>query len=511
MLTSKRMPSNCLTVCAAWSVIPLLVLNPALSCAGVEGQGDIRAPEVEGKSRWFSIPIEVAGLPRNAECVPVSCSIDFSALARELRVTGLVDERSIRLFEIVPARRGTELPVQFSPLPQPRLPGGQAPGPSRQLSYPGEYRAGQTPEESKIAGLLTWLARGSSKATALQYRLEFSIPQTGTAVQLPYPPRDFRSFDAQNRAAPIRWFPQMQIRPQQPLGGLVSIFEGKDLVTSYHTGPTLVEAKAGTVSFHRPFLYPVKGLEGVSLTEFGKPHDPTGSHAHHYSFWIAHANVDGYDFWSERGGLIAHQQFEDLEDGPVFCRVVQKTLWTVGGTNLLQDRRAFTVYAAAPNFRVIDVELNLTPAERRRVTFGETTFGFLALRVAQSMSVFDGGGEILNSAGDRNEQRAHLKRADWLDQSGPIAPARWAGIAMLDHPDNPHHPTGWHCRNDGWACASFNMDQPFTLDAGAGLRLRYRLVLHRGDAISGKVRQRYEEFAAQPVIHFGAPRQTFRP
>jgi hypothetical protein len=46
--------------------------------------------------RWFSLPIEVSGLPAGAEFVPVSCPIDFSAMLARLKVPGAVDERSSR-------------------------------------------------------------------------------------------------------------------------------------------------------------------------------------------------------------------------------------------------------------------------------------------------------------------------------------------------------------------------------------------------------------------------------
>ncbi len=478
-------------------------LAPPLRGASQPDIGRLRPAEMD--YHWFSLPIEVRGLPTNAAAAPISCPIDFTALCEAMHVAGIVDEHSLRLFALDGGDGSAELPVQFSPLPQPRLKGGRLlPGTSKKVSYPGEYPAGETPDASRVAGQISWLA-GPRPNPVRHCRLEFGIPRAGSSVQVPYPPANFRTFDSEHRASPIRWFPRMQIRPQQPLDGAVEIFDGQDLVTACHIGPTASEARSEDVSFRRPFLYPVNGLEGIPLTGFGKPHDPTGSHAHHYSLWIAHANVDGNDFWSERGGLIVHQQFEELEDGPVFCRVLQRNTWTIHGTNLLQERRQFKFYASTEEFRLIDVDLEFTTAGDAPVTFGQTTFGFLAVRVAQSMSVFDGGGEILNSHGDRNEQEAHLKRADWLDQSGPIGPGQWAGIALLDNPRNPNHPTGWHCRNDGWACASFNMDAPFTLQPGATLHLRYRIVLHRGGAVAGKVQQCYQEFAAQPVIQWGNP------
>jgi hypothetical protein len=337
---------------------------------------------------------------------------------------------------------------------------------------------------------------------------------------VPFPPQNLQASDGSGRTTPVRWFASMQIRPQQPLDGSMDILEDRQLVTRYHIGPLIGSGSASEPTIRRPFLYPVNGPDGIGLTEFGKPHDPTGSHAHHYSIWIAHANVDTHDFWSERrGGIIAHDSLELLEDGPVFCRLVHKTRWLPTGAEVksspkqnsasgtpkpvLSDKRTLTFYRGEPDFRLMDVELELAPAGPEPVTLGQTNFGFLAVRVAQSMTVFDGGGEILNSAADRNEREAHLKQATWIDQSGPIAQDLWAGVAIFDHPGNPRHPTYWHCRNDGWAGAAFNLKEEYKIEPGQPLSLKYRLCLHRHDALRGNVAGRYAEYAAQPQVHLG--------
>jgi hypothetical protein len=153
----------------------------------------------------------------------------------------------------------------------------------------------------------------------------------------------------------------------------------------------------------------------------------------------------------------------------------------------------------------MDVEMELAPAGEQEVVLGKTTFGFLAARVAQSMTVFDGGGEIRNSRGDVNERGAHLRHADWIDQSGPVKEGQWAGITLMDHPSNANHPTLWHCRNDGWACASFTGEAEYTLRPKLPLRLRYRVLLHKGNATDGEVAKRYAEYASSPAVKLGDP------
>lgn len=467
--------------------------------------------------QWFSVPIEVAGLPAHSSFVPVACPIDFSELLRQRSAPGAVDERSLQLRLIQPDGTQVEQSVQFTASPQPRaksrrLLEGTVPG----VSYLAEFDAGGTPD-CRVEGTLTWIAQAGADGVG-RYRLRFGCLRQGRLIQVPFLPQNLRVFDREGSATPIRYFPRMQFHPQWPLDGVIHVREREQPITSYHLGPTLDQAASRCSPIRRPFLYPVIGPDGVPLTEFGKPHDPTGSHAHHYSLWIAHANVAGQDFWSEQGGVIAHEQLERLEDGPVFGRLVQTTRWLREQHVSLRERRTLTVYRAAADFRLLDLELELSTGDAAAVELGKTPFGFVAVRVAQSMTPFDGGGEILNACGDRNEPAALWKRAAWLDQSGPIRErnaqdpeeaggpvARWGGIAILDHPDNVNHPTVWHCRNDGWAGAAFNAEGPKTLAGGEKLHLRYRLHLHRHNAIQGQVGERFAEYRAQPAIRVGAP------
>jgi len=469
------------------------------------------AAEDAGRFQWFTVPIEVRGLPRGAEFQVVSVRVDFTAWLAELQFKGLIDERAVRLAAIAPDGSKTFQSVQFLPDPQPRAKQRELlPGTGNNVSYLAEYGPGVAPSHLAQAGELAWIVRppksndvGSGGLSgAHRFELEFGSPLDGSLVQVPFPPQNVRGFDPAAKATAVADFPRVQIHPQWAFDRQIEVEDLGKLVFGYHLGPDLRDAAP---SLRRPFFYPLIGPDGVPLTEFGKPHDPTGSHAHHYSLWVAHALVNGKDFWSEKGGTIAHENFELMEDGPVFSRIIERNRWRDGGKDLLRERRTITVFQSQEPFRLIEIEIELTPASSTAVTFGKTSFGFLAARVAQSMTVFDGGGEIVNANGKRNEQQAHLQRAAWLDQSGPIAPGKWGGVALFDSPANPNFPTVWHCRNDGWAGASFNAEQESTLRPGETLRLRYGILLHSGNA--SVVQRRYAEFSARPEVAFEKPRK----
>ncbi|HPM80704.1 MAG TPA: PmoA family protein [Candidatus Anammoximicrobium sp.] len=482
----------------------LVVLLPAASSSAAGATSDSTGPLYDR----FEVPVEVSGLPANAEFVPVSCDVDCNALLQRLGRSGAVDERSLRLYRVLPDGSRREQPVQLLACEQPRAAQRQfLPATVSGVSYLTEVAAGEAASDVKTHGELWWIAQSDKNGRA-NYRLVFGVLRRGRAIQVPYPPQNWRMFDEQDRATPLAYFPRMHIRPQWPLDGVLNVTDDGQSVTTYHVGPQWDSAQTGTPVIRRPFLYPVNGPDGISLTEFGKAHDRTGSHRHHYSLWIAHNKVAGHDFWSDSGGLILHKEIVLLEDGPIFCRLVVRTRWRDGETDLLDEERGLTVYHAGDGFRLMDFDLQFRPAGKEPVALEQTTFGFLAVRVAQSLTPFDGGGEMLNARGQRNEQNVHQQRAEWLDQSGPILPDRWSGIAILDHPLNPNHPTMWHCRNDGWAGAAFCGEKPYTIEPDRPLPLRYRVVLHRGDAVQGRVADHWQAYAAKPKVQLGEPQRA---
>src|SRR5204863_4785645 len=105
--------------------------------------------------------------------------------------------------------------------------------------------------------------------------------------------------------ADVKPVPRLQTIPQ-PYEQISFQREGME-IARYHFGPTL----------RRPFVFPIVGPSGVSLTRVGHPHDPE-SHSHHNSVWISHNSVNGVSFWDDRAkGKIVQQRIENLEDNSI--------------------------------------------------------------------------------------------------------------------------------------------------------------------------------------------------
>jgi len=262
--------------------------------------------------------------------------------------------------------------------------------------------------------------------------------------------------------------------------------DGKEL-TRYHFGRSLT----------RPFCYPMAGPGGRSLTRIGHPHDPV-SHSHHNSVWISHQKVEQVNFWEDRGGVrIEHQRIEQYADGETAAWLLAVNAWKNrdGKTLMIERRRIEVSPTGAEGDWLMTIDLKLEAPPGGRVTLGQTPFGMIGVRMAKTIGVHDGGGRILNSDGRRNEKEVFRKPARWVDYSGPLTKTKTGGIALMDHPGNPGHPTPFHVRNDGWMGACLNLNGPITIDADKPLRLRYGLWVHAGVPKQADVDMQWQTFS----------------
>ena len=247
----------------------------------------------------------------------------------------------------------------------------------------------------------------------------------------------------------------------------------------------------------RPFVYPVLGLSGRSLTRMGHPHDPV-THSHHNSVWVSHHDVNGISFWDDRGkGRIVQQRVEELGDGSDEAYALTVNEWrTADGRTLLLERRRTAIHLLPDGEWWLVLDLQLTVPGTNVVTLGKTPFGLVGVRMAKTIGVHDGGGMSRNSEGGVNEKGTFWKPARWLDYSGPIAPGINEGLTLMDHPANPNHPTVFHVRDDGWMGSSLTFDRPREIHPGKPLRLRYGLWVHRGIPSAEKIAEQWQTFAA---------------
>ena len=287
---------------------------------------------------------------------------------------------------------------------------------------------------------------------------------------------------SQNVSSAPKLVPRMQVIPM-PYHQASFQRDGVE-IARYHFGPSL----------HRPFIYPVTGPSGRSLTRMGHPHDPE-SHSHHNSVWISHNDIDGINFWSDGGkGKIRHIRIIKFEDGDQACSITTENQWLADQNNvlLLETRRVTAIPLDDSEWLIIiDMKFN---ANDKPVTLGKTPFGMIGVRMAKTIGVNDGGGTIRNSEGAVNEKDVFWKRAGWVDYSGPITRGKLEGVALFDHPDNPNFPSYFHVRNDGWMGASLTFDAPRMIQPDKLLHLRYGLYIHSDIKPPNAIEAKWKQF-----------------
>lgn len=262
--------------------------------------------------------------------------------------------------------------------------------------------------------------------------------------------------------------------------------------------------------YPRPFFYPLNGPRGETLTRMGHP--GAQNHDHHRSVWFAHHKVDGLDFWSDNtDSKIVQTHWYRYRDGEDEAVMATHLSW-IDGDQVERMRQDMVValmpisVAEGPEEHAVEFQITFRPGSgREKVVLEQTNFGFLAVRVAASLSGYFGGGRLSNHEGVRHEQNLHERRAEWMDYSGPIAiPGAGErqvveeGITYFDHPENLSHPTYWHVRQDGWMGASPGMKTAIEITDDKPLVLRYLLYAHSGPADIDRSANVYESFKQRP-------------
>jgi hypothetical protein len=282
--------------------------------------------------------------------------------------------------------------------------------------------------------------------------------------------------------------PRMQVEPQ-PYGQAAVLWAGREIARHH-----------GDASLRRPFLFPLVGPGGRSVTRMGHPHDPNG-HSHHNSVWVSHNDVDGVDFWGDQApkdktvGRIVQKRVLEFFDGDEEARIGVANAWIdSSGATLLDEERRMRFVPLADRQWLLILDLQLTAIGRSR-TLGKTPFGLVGVRMAKTIGVKDGGGRIRNSAGGVNEAEVFWKPARWVDYSGRMTGESTEGITLMDHPRNPGHPNHFHVRDDGWMGASTTFGAAKTLEPGQPLKLRYGLLVHAGVPSGEWLEAQFQEFA----------------
>ena len=272
--------------------------------------------------------------------------------------------------------------------------------------------------------------------------------------------------------------------------GVIRIFDGDKPVLAYRYADQLAKGVPADRT-RSSYIHPIHGLNGEVLTD-----DFPKDHTHHrglswmwprmkvgekpVELWHIKGIRDYFDKWIERS---------IDEQGAV---LTVANLWKLDdGRKVADERVRLRVHPATKLGRAIDVEIEITALGEPVVVQGQVDKGYggLNLRFAPRKDT------MLTTDSGPHPKDSDKKPFKWVDLSARFAGrSRMSGIAVLAHPDHPGFPPPWTLRHYGDLNAAWPGLQPFTLERGKPLRLKYRLWIHRGDAAVGRVAKAWRTY-----------------
>jgi len=242
-----------------------------------------------------------------------------------------------------------------------------------------------------------------------------------------------------------------------------------------------------------PYFWPVNGpTSGASVTtETSEPYP------HHHSLFFGCDNVNGANYWQDANGRgqIVSQGPKIVEAAGARVVIADACLWRQPEQEpIIRDERKITITAPDEKKRFIDFEITLEPLTA--VTIKKTNHSLFSARVVPELNV-EAGGVLMNAEGKKGEKETFGIPSAWCDYSGTRNGVT-EGIAILQNPSNRWYPAPWFTRDYGFFSPTpmyWLENDVLELPKGEKLTLRYRVVVHAGDAAAARIDAIFKQYS----------------
>jgi hypothetical protein len=275
-------------------------------------------------------------------------------------------------------------------------------------------------------------------------------------------------------------------------------------------GKAVWQFNFGTNKITKPYFHPVALPGGEALT-WESPSD----HVWHYGLWFSWKYLNKVNYWEENkqreSDGVTSWRVTDVETRADFSARIEMDLdYRARGAEeaVLTEKRVISISSPAADGSYVmdwsqefragakDVKFDRTPlpGEPGGQTFGG--YAGLSLRFAKDLT--DTAVSATSETGDARENRYRFGAAA-ADYNGRLH-GREQGVAILDHPANPRHPTRWYAivnpRQSFWFInAAWLQLEPYDLAAREKVTLRYRVVVHPGRWDATKLESEHRRYA----------------
>ncbi len=287
-------------------------------------------------------------------------------------------------------------------------------------------------------------------------------------------------------------------------GTALTIMEGENPVLTYRYEPGELPRLVPERYRRACYIHPLYGLDGEVMTQ-----DFPLDHLHHRGvFWTWPDSTIGereLKVWALDGARHVTESVEQtVEDNQVVVSAVNNWVFDDDPeTPIIREEVRFTVHPEADDARSIDFELTFTNvADELFVLRGSGTedkgYGGFCLRPDATRRPLS----FTSAVGPRPEDEDVADEplpSPWVDVSyatesgGEVV----SGAAIFRHPENPDYPhSGWILRHYGFLGQSWPHIQPYEMEPGDSVTLRYRLYVHRGNAEDANVAEAFAAYEA---------------
>lgn len=285
-------------------------------------------------------------------------------------------------------------------------------------------------------------------------------------------------------------------------GRKLTVMEHGKPVFAYNYAP--VEPPEGVAQrFRRAnYLHPVYSPDGNVVTD-----DFPTDHFHHRGvFWAwpnCVVNERSLNVWELSNGRSVFQRWSGMDSNRKLFRIQAQSVWAFDddGFAPVEERVWMLVHPAKDRQRALDFELTFKNVCDQQITFQGST---ASAGSAGSGQKGYGGFCYRPDAGNKPftfTAADGIVGVDKMSHETPWADISWGGahkcgVAIFQHPDNPGYPhPGWIFRHYGFLGASWPHTATHVLEPGNAFTLRYRLLIHEGDAREAGVRDAAAAFA----------------
>lgn len=245
------------------------------------------------------------------------------------------------------------------------------------------------------------------------------------------------------------------------------------------------------------YIHPLYSLSGDTLTE----EFPSDHPFHRGIFWAWHQlyvnNINLGDGWINDGIL---QDVTDIEtnknngQAKIMLNVLWKSSNFKNGEPFMNEHTSITVHPLESGIRIIDFKITLNALVEGLQIGGsadEKGYGGFCARIKLTDSI-----HFTSENGPVSPEELQVKAGSWMDFSAAFGRDKTvSGLTILCHPGNPDYPEPWILRQKGsMQNVVFPGQKKFSIGINKPLVLRYRLIIHNGNADSTDIRELLLEY-----------------